>query len=238
MTVTQPDGRAPCSWCERPIPTGARRDARFCSTRCRQAAHRFTRAATRRSPALVSASMRLAYADPPYPGLAHRYYAGHPDFAGEVDHRQLLEQLARYDGWALSTNTRSLAVVLAHAQAYEPRPVRIAAWHRGARPRTTYAGPLSAWEPVLYVPARLAGFHVEDVLTHHSRPRTTDPRRVIGAKPAAVARWIFELLGAEPDDTLDDLFPGSGGVARAFDIYSSREYSGDGSVVSGSGSGS
>jgi hypothetical protein len=35
---------------------------------------------------------------------------------------------------------------------------------------------------------------------------------VIGAKPAAVCRWIFTLLGAAPGDTLDDLFPGSGSV--------------------------
>jgi hypothetical protein len=30
---------------------------------------------------------------------------------------------------------------------------------------------------------------------------------VIGAKPAAVCRWICTLLGACPGDTLDDLFP-------------------------------
>ena len=29
--------------------------------------------------------MRIAYADPPYPGCAH-LYRGHPDYAGEVDH--------------------------------------------------------------------------------------------------------------------------------------------------------
>ena len=45
---------------------------------------------------------------------------------------------------------------------------------------------------------------------------TTLPGRVIGAKPAAVCRWIFDLLGAEPGDTLDDLFPGSGAVSRAW----------------------
>lgn len=60
-----------------------------------------------------------------------------------------------------------------------------------------------------------------DVLIYHSRPRLTDPLRVIGAKPAAFARWIIELLGALPGDTFDDLFPGSGGVARAWRIYSS-----------------
>ena len=38
-------------------------------------------------------------------------------------------------------------------------------------------------------------------------PLDTLPGRVIGAKPAAVCRWIFTLLGAAPGDTLDDLFP-------------------------------
>jgi hypothetical protein len=38
---------------------------------------------------------------------------------------------------------------------------------------------------------------------------------VIGAKPAAFCRWVFGLLGAAPGDTLDDLFPGSGGHERS-----------------------
>ena len=36
---------------------------------------------------------------------------------------------------------------------------------------------------------------------------------------AAVCRWIFTLLGAAPGDTLDDLFPGSGAVGRAFAAF-------------------
>ena len=50
-------------------------------------------------------------------------------------------------------------------------------------------------------------------------PLDTLPGRVIGAKPAAVCRWIFELLGAGPGDILDDLFPGSGAVTRAWAAY-------------------
>jgi hypothetical protein len=59
-----------------------------------------------------------------------------------------------------------------------------------------------------------------DTLLHVSRPRTTDPGRVIGAKPAAFCRWLFhDLLGAQHGDTLDDLFPGSGGIQRAWETY-------------------
>lgn len=47
---------------------------------------------------------RFAYADPPYPGQSAKHYGDHPDFAGEVDHDELIERLLGYDGWALSTH--------------------------------------------------------------------------------------------------------------------------------------
>ena len=37
-----------------------------------------------------------------------------------------------------------------------------------------------------------------------------------GAKPHGFNRWILELLNFDPEvDTLDDLFPGSGGMSKA-----------------------
>jgi len=48
---------------------------------------------------------------------------------------------------------------------------------------------------------------------------TTLPGRVTGTKPAAFCRWVFTLLGAAAADTLDDLFPGSGAVSRAWAAY-------------------
>lgn len=166
--------------------------------------------------------MRFAYADPPYPGLARRYYRHHHDYGGEVDHGALLSHLQRYDGWALSTSAAALPVVLdvARTSGLEPR---VAAWFRGARPGVS-GRPLVAWEPVVFAGGRhdvTLGPRV-DALIHRARPRTTDPGRVIGAKPAAFCYWLFELLGARPGDELDDLFPGSGGVARAWSIYVSR----------------
>lgn len=56
--------------------------------------------------------LRLAYADPPYPGNAW-LYRGHRDYAGEVDHGELLARLVGYDGWALSTSAAALPAVLA-----------------------------------------------------------------------------------------------------------------------------
>jgi hypothetical protein len=60
-----------------------------------------------------------------------------------------------------------------------------------------------------------------DALVHVARIRTTDPRRVVGAKPAAFCWWVFDLLGALPGDELVDLFPGSGGIGRAWRLYTS-----------------
>jgi hypothetical protein len=212
-----------CAWCTGPIPDRARRDAVCCSTRCRQARHRFTTTVGRATPGQVAVSgpLRLAYADPPYPGKAWLYRA-HPDYAGEVDHAALIRRLSTYDGWALSTSAAALPAVLGLC----PPGVRVAAWHRGERP-TPSRWPLSAWEPVIYhagrqrpAPGGLARRRV-DSLVHGVSPLTTLPGRVIGAKPAAFCRWVFDLLGAAPGDTLDDLFPGSGAVTRAWAAYTS-----------------
>ena len=46
---------------------------------------------------------------------------------------------------------------------------------------------------------------------------------MIGAKHAAVCRWIFTLLGAGPGDSLDDLFPGSGAISRAWAAYTGQQ---------------
>jgi hypothetical protein len=171
----------------------------------------------------VAASRRpggsYAYADPPYPGLARRYYAKHPDYAGEVDHAQLVRRLtAEHDGWALSTSAAALRDVLAVC----PADVRVAAWLRGARGGAAFL-PLSAWEPVIYHGARRVLSTNKtlrvDALMLVSRPRLTDPHRVVGSKPAAFCAWLFALLGLQPTDELIDVFPGSGRVADAWQTY-------------------
>lgn len=211
-----------CAWDSQPIRDEARVDARYCSQRCRQAAHRFHRGAVRR--VANGHPMRFAYADPPYPGMARRYYQDHPHYAGEVDHIRLVEQLddGFPDGWALSTSAAALRDVLASC----PTSVRVAAWFRGERPTRSYR-PLVAWEPVIVSGGRPYLSEVDerrvDALVYSSRARTTDPARVVGAKPAAFCWWLFELLGAQPGDEVVDLFPGSGGVTRAWAHLSSLD---------------
>lgn len=209
-----------CAWCKEPLQR-SRRDAKTCSQRCRQALWRFGLAAVAR--ARAATPLRLAYADPPYPGLARRYYEGHPDYAGEVDHRELLSRLQEYDGWALSTSAEALPSVLAVAQDLKQQ-VRVAAWFRGSRGGVSSAWPVSSWEPVVFAGGRrlVSRDAGEDALIHHARPRTTDPARVIGAKPARFCYWLFQLLGALPGDVFADLYPGSGGVLRAWELYASR----------------
>jgi hypothetical protein len=215
---SRPGGtRRICAWCNGPIPERARRDAITCSKRCRQARHRFLRDAGY-AEAVTGHPLRLAYADPPYPGNAW-LYRGHPDYAGEVDHAALIGRLGGYDGWALSTSAQALPEVLALC----PTGVRVAAWHRGERPGRS-RWPLSAWEPVIYCGGRqlirdAGGSRRADSITCGVSVATTLPGRVIGAKPAAVCRWIFGLLRAGPGDTLDDLFPGTGAVGRAWAAF-------------------
>ena len=222
------DASRSCAWCSGPIPDAARRDALTCSKSCRQARHRF-RAAVGVAPAggHDARPLRLAYADPPYPGMSRKYYGTHRDFAGEVDHEARGASLAATcDGWALSTSAAALPTVL----GYCPPGVRVAAWFRGERVNVRARRPLSAWEPVIYFGGRLGvaedrrdasrppGQRV-DALVYRAGVRRTDPARVIGAKPATFARWVFDLLGALPGDELVDVFPGSGGIARAWADY-------------------
>ena len=214
-----------CAWCESSIRAAARRDSKYCSTRCRQAAHRF-HGPSRRAGAALSLDLsrvdvdvrRFAYADPPYPGLSRKYYRDHEDFAGEVDHAELIRRLCSFDGWALSTSAAALPEVLASC----PPGSRVAAWFRGERPTASYS-PLHAWEPVIYFGARRylssGSARRVDALIYFARPRLTDTRRVIGAKPAAFCAWLFQLLGATAGDDFVDLFPGSRGVALSWNTY-------------------
>jgi hypothetical protein len=220
-----------CAWCGRPMRAAARRDAKYCRTLCRQSAWRYQLPAPAARPS-SSQARRFAYADPPYPGMAG-IYRDHPDYAGEVDHAALVARLLEEfpDGWALSTSAAAVRDVLASC----PPGTRLAAWVRGER-ATRHWRPLNAWEPVIYYRGRpyLSGPAVRrtDVLVHGVGARTSDPRRVTGAKPAAFCYWLFDLLGALPGDELVDLFPGSGGVTRAWQIYASR---GSGRLISSLG---
>lgn len=159
--------------------------------------------------------LSLAYADPPYPGQAKHWYGDQPTYAGEVDHRDLLERLSGYDGWALSTSAAALQEVLALC----PPGVRVGIWevknseHPGNRGRWWWS-----WEPVILYGWRPTGQVVRNLLSAHS-PKGYFGNEIAGQKPAAFCRWVFDLLGAGPGDTLDDLYPGSGAVTQEWDRF-------------------
>ena len=152
--------------------------------------------------------------------MSARYYGEHPDFAGEVDHEQLLARLVDEfpDGWALSTSSKTLAAVLALC----PAGVRIGAWafptppHQGTRRART------AWEPVIFYGGRLrppgAPTLVDWIYAPPLRWKRY-PGGVVGMKPPKFSWWVFDCLGAQAGDELADLFPGSGAVTRAWERY-------------------
>ncbi len=166
-----------------------------------------------------SVRARIAYADPPYPGCAH-LYADHPDFAGEVDHAQLVYDLVtKYDGYVLHTSSVALHDVLQRFRIETNDMPRVMAW---VKPFAAFKRNVSvayAWEPVLVRAARKPV--VKNGLTYRDwlAEPITMRRGLTGAKPERVCRWLFEMLGADPDDSLDDLYPGTGAVGRAWNAW-------------------
>lgn len=161
---------------------------------------------------------RLAYADPPYPGCAH-LYREHPDYAGEVDHAALVKRLAtEFDGFVLHTSSVALGRVLPLVMEAAPT-ARLMAW---VKPFAAFKRNVSvayAWEPVIVKACRKPVVRHRVVMRDWIAESITLKRGLTGAKPEKVCMWAFEMLGAEPTDTLDDLFPGTGAVARAWEAW-------------------
>ena len=161
----------------------------------------------------------FAYADPPYIGCADRHYRDHPDYSGEVDHGKLIDRLAAYHGWALSLSAESLQGILAMC----PAGVLVLGWFKPISP------PLGdhrvyTWEPVIMKPVRRYGpGYVPTGLIASPPQFTFRPKpegHVIGEKPEQFAHWVFANAGLDrSEDSLHDLFPGSGAIGRAWQTY-------------------
>ena len=161
--------------------------------------------------------MKIGYADPPYPGQSRRHYADHPDYAGEVDHAALAERLREYDGWILHTSAPALIDV---QPLFWGEGVRLCAWVKPFAAFKKNVPVAYAWEPVLIKACRkpVVGGRVKP-LRDWLAESITLKRGLTGAKPEAVCWWAFECCGARPDDTLDDIYPGSGAVTRAWESW-------------------
>ena len=152
--------------------------------------------------------MRVAYADPPYIGQAVRHYGPN---AAEVDHEELIRRLRGYDAWALSLSSPSLRIILPMC----PKTARVGAWVKPFASFKPNVNPAYAWEPVIFDGARKRS-RADKTTRDWVSASITLKTGCAGAKPPEFCFWLFSLLGMEVGDSLDDLFPGTGAVTRAW----------------------
>jgi hypothetical protein len=158
------------------------------------------------------ASVRtIAYADPPYPGCAHRYEEN-----TEVDHAELIARLERdFDGYVLHTSSVALPLLLPMFAS----PPRIMAW---VKPFAAFKRNVSvayAWEPVLVKAARKPVVSGRVVMRDWFSASITLRKGMCGAKPPALVSWLLEVVGAQANDELTDLYPGTGIVGRTWEAW-------------------
>lgn len=155
--------------------------------------------------------MRFAYADPPYIGQARKHYSRE-----EVDHADLIARLVREypDGWALSASSPSLREILPLC----PPDVRVMAWVKPFCIFKPGVNPAYAWEPVIVHGGRKRGRDLPTVRDWVS-VNITLKKGLSGAKPPVFCLWLFEVLGAQRGDHLDDLFPGTGIVTQTWNEW-------------------
>jgi len=166
--------------------------------------------------------LRFAYADPPYLGMCSYYQHNHggpviPDggcWDNLETHRRLIDRLSTSwpDGWALSLASTNLRDILPLC----PPDVRVASWVKPfASWKPTQRVPYT-WEPVIFRGGRSRADSDADATRDHLSCSITLKAGFVGAKPPEFSRWLLGLWGVEPGDEVDDLFTGSGGVARAW----------------------
>ena len=166
--------------------------------------------------------MRVAYADPSYSGCAH-LYKNHPDYGGEVDHEELINQLqSQFDGWILHTHVPGLRMM--ERKGWIPDEVRLCSWVKSFAAFKRNVPVAYAWEPVIIKACRkpvVSGRQVmrDFIETPAIKCPITLQRGLAGAKPEKVCWWAFELAGLTPDDELIDLYPGTGAVSVACDNW-------------------
>lgn len=165
--------------------------------------------------------MRIAYADPPYLGCGAKHYGRHHTEAADCDdpewHRCLILRLCDEfpDGWALSCTSGNLQDLLPMA----PCRVRVAAWVKPFAAFKVGVNPAYAWEPVIWRGGRQPRGRDEATVRDWLAEPITLRKGLTGAKPAAFACWLFQLLGLRPGDEFVDLFPGTGAVGEAWQAW-------------------
>lgn len=161
--------------------------------------------------------MKFAYADPPYLGMGRRYpeHARSRDWDNPETHQELVDLLmAEYpDGWAMSLSSPSLKTILPMC----PDDVRVMAWVKPFAVFRPNVNPAYAWEPVIVRGGRKRGRDLPTVRDWVS-VNITLRKGLVGAKPPAFCDWLFDILGMQAGDDLDDLFPGTGIVTERWNL--------------------
>lgn len=186
----------------------------------------------------MTRTLKVAFADPPYPGQSAKHYADHPDYAGEVDHGALVERLLGWDAFCLHTASTTLPLVLRHFPVdLASVDCRLMSWRKPFAAFKRNVSVAYAWEPVIVKAARKPVVSGREVMRDWLAVRTEDcsqqelddmaesitlKRGLTGAKPERVCRWLFEVMGMEANDELVDLYPGSGAVTRAWESWRSQ----------------
>jgi hypothetical protein len=180
-------------------------------------------------------SLNYCIADPPYLGRAERWYGptgcgiakgkgrasaheGAHLYDEKETHHQLVKDLeSNFDGWAIAMSVHSLSTYLSIVETDSRNGIRVAVWNK---PSAVPSGNrvLNNWEPVLLkVPktrrGQQSGKTCHDVLT------CNPPRNgFVGAKPIEWTRWVLLMLGVQDQDSVTDMFPGSGMVTNALSV--------------------
>ncbi len=157
--------------------------------------------------------VRLAIADPPYLGRAGLWYGGKgrskQGTAGRAAGRGCLAREYHPDAHEWDDPAKHIALMVTMRDEYD-------GWVMACSGKTL--APLLGVAATLG--ARLAIWHVTG--TGHRVPDLLSaPHPVsgfVGAKPDQWTRWVLDLMGYQPGDEVDDLFPGSGAVTRAMGV--------------------
>jgi len=123
--------------------------------------------------------VRIAYADPPYPGCAH-LYKDHPDYAGEVDHAALVARLvSEFDGFILHSSATAIAQIAPLVDG----AARTMAWVKGFAAFKRNVSVAYAWEPVYVKAARKPVVSKRTIMRDWIECPITLRRGLTGAKP-------------------------------------------------------
>lgn len=164
--------------------------------------------------------MRFAYADPPYLGLAAKFYGHLHADAAEYDkpetHQALIHRLCDEfsDGWAMSLHAPALRTILPMC----PPESRVMPWVKPFASFKPGVGIAYAWEPVIFM-GGLRRTKQQLTVRDWCAVNITLRKGFTGAKPAGFVHWLLDLFNAEGGDEVVDLFPGSGAVTNAINDW-------------------